>query len=284
MPRGSRAAVATSHRSTGGRTAGPGRDRIAARHRRTARAGRAPGGSRAEDLIDGHGVEGLDNGEHASPERDLVPRKGIAVARAIEPGADVFDDRQNGGFGAGVAKDLDGHAARLLEGRDFVTVQGARLEEDLVRHADHAHVVQQGGYLERVALRNVQTALFRPGGAVQGDAQGMAGRAGIAKSQRGEQAAGDAQTHEGQVVVDLAADHWGEYPAGSGCLLQFPNGGGRRQRRRQGRAGVIAKTGSGQWQRGLGHRCGILDVASFDEGPRVPRGQDRLPTGSRTPT
>ena len=70
------------------------------------------------------------------------------AAAAVVPGRHVLDDRQDLRRVAAAAEDLQAHRPRPRHHRRFVGVQRPGLQQDVVGHADHADVVQQGGDLD----------------------------------------------------------------------------------------------------------------------------------------
>ena len=122
---------------------------------------------RAVDVIRGHRVERFNDGDHPRTQRNMGhfgPGRGgdLRCCRpmrivpffcsAVVPGWHVFHDLQNLFRGATAAQDFQTHLATRSHRRRFVIVQRRRFQQNAVRRADHADVVQQRRNLDGIAL------------------------------------------------------------------------------------------------------------------------------------
>ena len=139
---------------------------------------------RPVDVVRGHGVEGLDNGDHSCAQGNLPAveqwsRNGFRVfafvilSTAVVPSRNVLDDLEHLGRGATALQNLQAHPPRAAHQGRLVRVERRRLQQDAVRRADHADVVQQGGDFDRVALRFGQVHLQCPSRAGKRHPQGV---------------------------------------------------------------------------------------------------------------
>ena len=69
---------------------------------------------RAIDLGGGHRVEGIDDGEHARAEREILPVAIDADAAAVVPGGRMADDVEHVGRGAAAFQDAEAQRAMAL--------------------------------------------------------------------------------------------------------------------------------------------------------------------------
>ena len=123
--------------------------------------------------------------------------------------------------GAATVKDLQAHRPAVVHHRRLLAVQDTRLEQDVIRYADHADVVQQGGDFQQIALALLQAQLPRPRRTGQGDAEAVSRRGGVLALQGGEQAAHHSQPQPDQPRFGRLAGERRRLPAGSRHILQF---------------------------------------------------------------
>ena len=82
--------------------------------------------------------------------RDLVTHQPIGVTRPVVPLVVVPDDRELGGEPSHRRDDLGTLRGMGIHEDPLVTRQSLGLEEDRVRHADLAHVVEEAAPLQRL--------------------------------------------------------------------------------------------------------------------------------------
>ena len=207
-----------------------------------------------------------------------VPAPGRAceqgAAAAVVPGGHAGHDLQDFFRGATAAEDFQAHRAGPRHDGHFLAVQPGRLQEHVIRRADDAHVVQQRGDFQLLALRLVEVQPRRPGRAGQSHAHRVRGGSGVLALQGGEETAGDAQPPLCQPVVGAffgrGGERWrrrtGRFPTPSAaCPIGTSNDRARRPRVRPPRSGSSARNWEGlSWMfflrtpRGADKVCGAV--------------------------
>ena len=99
-----------------------------------------------------HRLEGVRDMEDPSELGDLIADESIRVARAVVPLVVMADDRQLRGKLGDRRDDLRAQDRMRVHEHPLLTVQAVRLQQDMVRHADLADVVQQATPFERFEL------------------------------------------------------------------------------------------------------------------------------------
>jgi Amt family ammonium transporter len=154
----------------------------------------------AINLIAGHRIESIDDGENAGAERELFAAEVVAFATAIEPGAGVMDNIEHRRRGGAVAKNLDANPAVIFDNQVFVASQFARLEQDAIGHADLADVVQKRSKFDFIAQLIGQLQQRGPGRATHGHAQRVSCRRGMFGAECGKQTTSQTQTNLNELI------------------------------------------------------------------------------------
>ena len=113
----------------------------------------------------GHRLEGVGDVEDARELRDLVADEPVRVAGAVVPLVVVADDRQLRRQLRDRRDDLRAQHRVGVHDHPLVAGEPLRLQQDVVRHADLADVVEQAAPLERLELgvaRRASRARCRP--------------------------------------------------------------------------------------------------------------------------
>jgi hypothetical protein len=92
-------------------------------------------------------------------------------------------------------------AAILIDELQLVSRQRARFEQQPIRRADLADIVQQRRHLQLVALLRIEPVGQPPRGTTKRHPQRMRSGRSVLVTNRREQAAGNAQSHFDQVVL-----------------------------------------------------------------------------------
>ena len=160
---------------------------------------------RAIDPLGGHRVERFGDGNHPGTQGNSIRAQLESVVAAVVPGSDVFDDLKDLGRIAASSEHVQGHPARPGYNPGLIAVECARLQQDVIGHADHSHVVQQGGHLDGVALRRLYSRRPAPGRTGQRHAQGVPRRGRMLALQGGKQTGRGTQPGLNHSVVGAGA-------------------------------------------------------------------------------
>ena len=95
-------------------------------------------------------------------QRDFLARQALARLAAVVPCPQVLHDLQDLRRTAAAVQDFQARLSRMGHHHRLVHVQRSGLQQDVVRHADDADVVQQGGDLDGVAVGLRQVQLHGP--------------------------------------------------------------------------------------------------------------------------
>ena len=94
--------------------------------------------------------------EHSGQPRDLFAQEPVGVARAVVPLVVVTDDRQLGGKAGDLGDDLGAQDRVRVHHLALIAGQPVLLEQDVVGHADLAHVVEQAAPLQSLHVPRIQ--------------------------------------------------------------------------------------------------------------------------------
>ena len=174
------------------------------------------------DVVGGHGVEGLDDGDHPRPRGMSKPqRESRSGCRRTRPArfrrspASARELQLRRRISKPILRE------RVITAASFAS-NAARFQQDVVRRADHADIVQQRGDFDGVALGIGQIQLCGPRRAVSATRKACPAVAGVLALQRRKQTGRHAQAGLHQLVVDRLAEHRGQRVTGRRYRLQLP--------------------------------------------------------------
>ena len=145
-------------------------------------------------VIGRHCVEGVDDRNHASLNRNLFSGQRQITRFSVERGGGVLHCVQHALRTATGSKNLNATATIFENRLEFFGSDPSRFQEDAIGNPHLAEIVHQGGKFDRIVRLGIKLLVKRPRTTAQGHTQAVRSRLRVFLSQCGKQGTRHAQT------------------------------------------------------------------------------------------